>query len=63
MNAGPRNFLLARLAKTELLVIDDWGLEPLTAPKRHRRVPERLGRLRRAARRAPVGLARRGPGG
>ena len=27
--------LLARLAKTDLLVIDDWGLAPLTAPERH----------------------------
>lgn len=26
---------LARLAKTELLVIDDWGLAPLTSPERH----------------------------
>jgi DNA replication protein DnaC len=27
--------VLARLAKTELLVIDDWGLAPLTLPERH----------------------------
>jgi DNA replication protein DnaC len=27
--------VLARLAKTDLLVIDDWGLAPLTTPERH----------------------------
>jgi DNA replication protein DnaC len=26
---------LARLAKTDLLVIDDWGLAALTSPERH----------------------------
>ena len=26
---------LARLAKLDLLVIDDWGLAPLTSPERH----------------------------
>src|SRR5439155_8050221 len=26
---------LARLAKMDLLVVDDWGLAPLTSPERH----------------------------
>lgn len=32
---GSYTRLLARLAKTELLVIDDWGLAPLATPERH----------------------------
>lgn len=32
---GSYSRLLAKLAKTDLLVIDDWGLAPLTAPERH----------------------------
>jgi DNA replication protein DnaC len=32
---GPYTRLLAKLAKTELLVLDDWGLAPLTGPQRH----------------------------
>jgi DNA replication protein DnaC len=32
---GSYTRLLARLAKTELLVLDDWGLAPLTTPERH----------------------------
>jgi len=32
---GSYTRLLARLAKTDLLVIDDWGLAPLTAAERH----------------------------
>ena len=32
---GSYTRVLARLAKTELLVIDDWGLAPLTSPERH----------------------------
>jgi DNA replication protein DnaC len=32
---GSYTRLLAKLAKTELLVLDDWGLAPLTGPQRH----------------------------
>ena len=32
---GSYTRVLARLAKTDLLVIDDWGLAPLTSPERH----------------------------
>lgn len=32
---GSYGRLLARLAKTDLLVIDDWGLSPLPGPARH----------------------------
>ena len=32
---GSYTRVLARLAKTELLVIDDWGLAPLTSAQRH----------------------------
>jgi DNA replication protein DnaC len=32
---GSYTRLLARLTKTDLLVIDDWGLAPLTAAERH----------------------------
>ena len=32
---GSYTRLLARLAKTDLLVIDDWGLAPLTVAERH----------------------------
>jgi len=32
---GSYTRVLARLAKTDLLVIDDWGLAPLTAAERH----------------------------
>jgi DNA replication protein DnaC len=31
---GSYRHLLAKLARTELLVVDDWGLAPLTAPER-----------------------------
>ena len=32
---GSYTRVLARLAKMDLLVIDDWGLAPLTSPERH----------------------------
>jgi DNA replication protein DnaC len=32
---GAYTRLLAKLAKTALLVLDDWGLAPLTGPQRH----------------------------
>lgn len=32
---GSYNKLLGRLARAELLIIDDWGLEKLTAPQRY----------------------------
>ena len=32
---GSYTRLLAKLAKTALLVLDDWGLAPLTGPQRH----------------------------
>jgi DNA replication protein DnaC len=32
---GSDTRVLARLAKMDLLVIDDWGLAPLTSPQRH----------------------------
>ncbi len=32
---GTYSKLLAMLARTDLLILDDWGLEPLTAPQRN----------------------------